>query len=329
MMNPFYELTKSGQARRLRRLALNALDCYDLNVVSLDLLTNQTNTIFKLKTIAGDQRILRVTAPEGGHTADHVTAEIDWLLALTRDTSLIVPRPLPARNGDLVIKAGAAGVPDERFCVIFKWMPGSNLARYLSYQNISRLGELSARLHAHTRNYCPPANLDLLVYDRPCPFPESLDLFERAYTSLFTEPQQILFDQWLQRIQKAIDRLTSSGDRRQIIHGDLHQWNVRYYHGELSPFDFEDLLWGWPVQDISTSLYYFIDQPDFGEMRSAFETGYRRIAPWPEKAEGEINSFIGARGIGLINYVLHYGNQWGVDPCEFATRIEKRLKRLA
>ena len=44
-----------------------------------------------------------------------------------------------------------------------------------------------------------------------------------------------------------------------ILHNDLHQWNVRIYRGRLSPIDFEDLMWGWPVQDIATTLYYHLD----------------------------------------------------------------------
>ena len=54
--------------------------------------------------------------------------------------------------------------------------------------------------------------------------------------------------------QEAIDRLQASAESMRLLHGDLHQWNVRSYRGVLSPIDFEDLMLGWPVQDIATTL---------------------------------------------------------------------------
>ena len=54
--------------------------------------------------------------------------------------------------------------------------------------------------------------------------------------------------------QEAITRLQASGEPLRLLHGDLHPWNVRSYRGVLSPIDFEDLMLGWPVQDIATTL---------------------------------------------------------------------------
>lgn len=110
-----------------------------------------------------------------------------------------------------------------------------------------------------------------------------------------------------------------------ILHGDLHQWNVRISRGMLSPIDFEDLMLGWPVQDIATTLYYFFDET-YSVFREAFRTGYSQIAPWPERYPGEIDSFIAARGLGMANLVLNDPSLIGNSPPnEFIQRIEKRL----
>ena len=78
-MKSFRNLTELGQARRLRPLAWNALQQYDLEVARLHLVTNDLNCIFRIDTTQGEKYILRVTLPEGGHTRDHVAAEMDWL----------------------------------------------------------------------------------------------------------------------------------------------------------------------------------------------------------------------------------------------------------
>jgi Ser/Thr protein kinase RdoA (MazF antagonist) len=328
-MKSFQDLTTRGQARRLRQLALDALKSYDLDFAGLRLISNETNCIFEIKTHSGERWILRVTLPEGGHTRDHITAEMDWLSALAGETTLQVPRPLPARNGRLVVEAGAAGVPEARFCGIFSWVPGTDLANHLTRGNLMRLGQLSAQLHEHARTYQPPENLGLFKFDRPFPFPEPVILFEPRFNDSITGAQRLLFQHWLERVQNALDWLAASGEPMRIIHGDLHQWNVRISRQGLSPIDFEDLMWGWPAQDIATTLYYLLDETDYDAKRAAFEEGYRSVSPWPEHYPGEINTFIASRGLGLFNFVLNNGDLLHITPQDFANRIEKRLANLA
>jgi Ser/Thr protein kinase RdoA (MazF antagonist) len=327
-MKPYSELTVRGQARRLRTLALNALKHYKLELARLSLVTNDMNGIFRVDTRDGRKYILRVTLPEGGHTRAHVAAEMDWLAALARDTNLSVPRPLPAKDGSLVVEASASGVPEARLCEIFSWVNGKDLAEDMSAVNISKLGELMAGLHAHALIYHPPAELSLLRFDRVFPFPEPVVLFDEKFSALFPAKRRAIYEKAITWAQDSIDRLKASGEPMRILHGDLHQWNVRNARGVLSPIDFEDLMLGWPVQDIATTLYYF-DAENFSALRSTFQSGYERYSPWPEKRAGEIDSFIAARGLGLANFILNDPNPaWKEKAGEFVERVEKRLRGL-
>jgi len=327
-MKSFSTLTVLGQARRLRTLALNALQSYDLDVARLRLVTNEFNGIFRVDTTDGQKFILRVTLPEGGHDLDHVAAEMDWLAALARDTTLSVPRPLPARDGRLVVEAAAPGVPQPRLCEIFSWVPGKNLSECMTEANIANLGELMARLHAHALAYHPPSELSLLKFDRVFPFPEPVVLFDAPYAALFPPERRGVYEEAIARAQQSIDRLQASGEAMRILHNDLHQWNVRVARGVLSPIDFEDLMLGWPVQDIATTLYYFGSE-NYEARRAAFQDGYTRISPWPERHPGEIDSFIAARGFGLANFILNDPNpDWKSKAGEFVESVEKQLRRL-
>lgn len=298
---------------------------YKLDVARVRLITNDMNGIFRLDTRDGRKFILRVTQPEGGHNRDHVVAEMDWLAALARDTDLSVPRPLPAKDGSLVIEAGAGGIPEARLCEIFSWVEGKDLAEDMSEFNVSKLGELMAGLHEHASTYHPPSELSLLRFDRVFPFPEPVLLFEKAFSPLFPAARRVVYERGIAWTQESIDRLKASGEPMRIIHGDLHQWNVRNQRGALSPIDFEDLMLGWPVQDIATTLYYF-GSKDFTRLRDAFQEGYTRRSPWPERHAGEIDSFIAARGLGLANFILNDPNPaWRGKAGEFIERVEKRL----
>ncbi len=329
-MKAYTDLTERGQARRLRPLALNALAQYDLPVARLRLITNSFNGIFRLDTRGGDKFVLRITWPPGGHTRDHVTAEMDWLAALARDTLLHVPRPLAARDGAFIVEASAPGVPEPRLCQVFSWVPGVNLAKHITPANLFKLGALMAGLHQHALAYRPDPNLDLLRFNRVIPFSEPLLLFEPEHAALMPPARRALFQEAWARAQDAIDRLTASGEPMRILHGDLHQWNVRWFRGQLFPIDFEDLIWGWPVQDIGVSLYYFIGREDYPALRAAFQAGYESIAPWPEHTPGEVNAFICARALMMVNFVLSDPNAyWKTEAPPFFERVEGRLRNLA
>jgi Ser/Thr protein kinase RdoA (MazF antagonist) len=327
-MKPYSMLTLHGQAQRLRQLAMNALTHYDLDVARLRLLTNDMNGIFRIDTADGRKFVLRVTLPEGGHTLEHVTAEMDWLAALARDTQLSVPQPLPARDGSLVVEASAQGVPEARLCVVFSWVKGNDLADDLSADNLVRLGELMAQLHIHALNYHPPNQQALLHFDRVFPFPEPVLFFEEKYSLLFPPERRAVFEEAIAWVQDSIDRLQASGEPARILHGDLHQWNVRNRRGVLSPIDFEDLMLGWPVEDIATTLYY-LPQESSPAWRAAFEAGYCRHSLWPERQAGEIDSFIAARALGLANFLLNDPNPaWKSKAADFLERVEGRLREL-
>lgn len=327
-MKPYRNLTELGQARRLRPLVWNALQQYDLPVARLRLVTNEMNGIFRVDTTRGEKYILRVTLPQGGHTRDHVSAEMDWLRALASDTALNVPRPLAAKDGSLVVEAGGPGVPELRLCAIFSWVPGADLGDHLSTANMAKLGELMAQLHRHALSYRPPDGLELLHFDRVFPFTEPVRLFEERYADLFPPERRAVYEQAIAWVQTAIDRLKASGEPMRILHNDLHQWNVRIWRGRLSPIDFEDLMWGWPVQDIATTLYYHLNDSFFA-VRDAFQEGYTRVSPWPERYPGEVGAFLAAQGMMLANFILEDPNPaWKIQAPEFIARIEKRLRGL-
>ncbi len=110
-MRDFYELTCRGRAKRLRDVALAALERYDLNVTRVRLVTNDFNGIFRLDTHDGQKSILRVCLPEGGHSLAEIRSEMMWLAALRRDTELGVPKPLATAEGELVTTLEVPG-PD-------------------------------------------------------------------------------------------------------------------------------------------------------------------------------------------------------------------------
>ena len=328
-MKDFYELTPRGRALRLRRMALLALIHYRLDVRRVRLLTNEFNGIFRVDLAGGDKVILRVCLPEGGHSLEEIRSEMMWLAALDRDTDLGVPRPMPTRDGALVTTVELPGVPQARHCVVFGWMPGPDLADRLTAENISRMGELAAQLHEYAGSFVPPDGFWLRTKDKVCSFGEPVVLFDDEHRDLYTERDYSLFRASFEHVQHTIDALWATAHKPRVIHNDLHQWNVKIYRERPYALDFEDLMWGFPVQDIAVTFYSLLGNESVPEFREAFRCGYTRYRAWPEQVEGQLNALIAGRGLMLANFVLQDPHpEWREQAPAFVERTGNLLRSL-
>jgi len=330
-MKDFYQLTYRGRALRLRRMALAALQHYDLDVKRVRLLSNDLNGIFRVDLSSGGKLVLRVCLPEpeSGHSLPEIRSEMMWLDALSRDTDLGVPTPLVNQDGALVTTMEVEGVPQARHCVVFGWIPGPDLADRLTLENVERMGSLSAQLHAHAETFRPPPEFSIKTADSVFPFGDENLLFDEAYRNLVPPDRRDLFQRTILRVEAALGALYADRRGRRVLHYDLHQWNVKVFRGKLYALDFEDLMWGYPVQDIAITFYYWQDLAQFGELREAFRRGYTQHAGWPEQVRGQIDTFIGARGLDLANFVLEDPSlEWRQNAPAFLERTESRLRAL-
>jgi Ser/Thr protein kinase RdoA (MazF antagonist) len=316
-MKPFHQLTARGQTRRLRQLALAALRQYDLPWKEVRSLANLFNTLFRINGGDGRVYVLRVNLPNW-RSREEIQAEMHWLAALRARTTLGVPQPLPNRAAQLVTRAAVLGVPEPRYCSIFSWVPGKNLAQRQSVENYIKLGAFMAQLHLQAADYVLPSGCQLEVHHTVLLSKQPNRLFDGSAGSVITPAQEELFRLVYGRVETALRRLYQEKGAPRILHADLHQGNVRISHGRLHAIDFDDCLLGHPIQDIGISLFYLLGQPRYPQLRDAFQQGYTRYRPWPEDYPGQLDTLIVGRGLQLVNFFLNSSNP---QHQEFAPRF--------
>jgi Ser/Thr protein kinase RdoA (MazF antagonist) len=321
-MKPYDELTRRGKLRRLRQVVLAALADYDLHVAQVRFLVIHTNTMFRVDAEDGTRYVLRIYSDEETTLREN-EAEMFWLKALKRDTNLGITEPVPRRDGRFISVVSVAGVPSDRRCVLFKWVPGRTLEHHLSAQNHFKLGQLLARLHNHARTLNPlPASIQPKSWDKVFYYPDEPVVYDStAYQHLFPPYRVALLNRVIERAEKVLDLLFADKEGRMLIHGDLHYWNVHLYRGQLYAIDFEDIMLGYPVQDIAVTLSYGRAWPDYPEWRAAFREGYTRQRAWPEESESVIQTLMAARTVMFVNYVAR------IDPSPLEY-IEKKCEAL-
>lgn len=320
-MKQWDQLTEAGQIRRLRPLALAALGSYPITPTELRLVGGFTNVIFRVDTSNGPYA-LRVDL-HGDHSDEDVINELTWLGAIADETDLDVARFIATSDGAPFTYAEARGVPGPRRCVLFEWIPGRPLADRLSEAGYYDLGRMAAGLHQHGSGFDPPHRP--LTWDRIFYWPEEVDpvvIYEPHMEKHIDPVRRGILDRATELIEPAFAKLDPA--TAQMIHGDLHPWNVHSYRSRLIAFDFEDVTWGHPVQDVAITLFYERTNPAYGDLRTAFGEGYRSLAPWPVTYEGELERFMAARSVMFVNYVANLRD----DPSEFYAAVFPRLERF-
>ncbi|HEX6947631.1 MAG TPA: phosphotransferase [Acidimicrobiia bacterium] len=290
------------EASRLLPLARRVLTRYHYPVRSVSHLATHSNIMYRVETTAGVQMVLRVGSAHG-NTRSNIDFEVAWLAALARDTDLEVVRPLPTRSGDLVVDEFDPTVEKERACVLFSWIPGEPLGAGGPF-GYRMLGEVSATLHQHGATWRPVYPEAMRHWDRVFYYGSEIDpvvIANPMYDHIFDNAIRQTLSRAGEVAERVIFESWRSG-RPQVVHGDLHEWNVHLAGGRIHVFDFEDLMMALPAQDIAISLYHSRTRPDRDQIQAAFRKGYEMVAEWPVADDEQLDGFMAARQVLLMNY---------------------------
>ena len=278
--------------------------------------------MFYLQTADSQKYVLRIYSNEETTLREN-QAEMFWLDALKRDTPIKVTEPVSRRDGRYITPVKVAGVPGEQRCVLFKWVPGRTLEHYLTPKYYYKLGQTLARLHTHAETLNPlPVHIQPKKWDKVFYYPDEPVVYNTAaYKHLFPPERVALLDEVIKRANKVLEDLYKNPEGQILIHGDLHYWNVHVYRGELTIIDFEDVMLGYPVQDIAITLYYGRDLETYTALQTALKQGYSSLRLWPAKDSEQLATLMAARSANFINYVAR------IEPNPQAF-IERRCESL-
>lgn len=234
---------------------------------------------------------------QGYHRREEIASELAWLTALQDLPGLNAVRPIPGAEG-LVTER------DGRFIVAFapipgqELQPGDDLARWFA-----PLGEITARLHLHSRQWTPPPGFTRKRWDvetilGPAPHwghwrqAQGLDrdgeaLLARATDALAT-------------------KLSSHGTGPEsfgLIHADLRLANLMTDGESLTAIDFDDCGFGWWAYDLAAALSFIETDPRLPDLIARWCDGYARIAPLCAEDRAMIPALIFLRRVLLTAWL--------------------------
>jgi len=291
-----------AEATRLLPLAERVLTRYPYAVREVSHLATHTNVQFRVVAESGEQFVLRAGTPHS-NSRTNIDVEVAWLDALRQETDLEVVRPIRSTDGSLIVDEYDEELGKERACVLFSWVPGQPMGEGSGTFAYRLLGAMSASLQQHGRQWAPPRGAHMRIWDEVFYYREEdpVILHTPKYSHLFDMDRLRTIEKALRLSQDVIVTSYESG-LPQVVHGDLHEWNVHLAVSRIHAFDFEDVMIALPAQDASISLYKSRTSEIKDDIRTAFRKGFESVAEWPIVDERQLDGFHAARQVMLMNY---------------------------
>jgi len=292
-----------AEATRLLPLAERVLGRYAFKHRQIEHLVTHSNVMFRVVADNGNQMVLRVGTPHANYRSN-IVIEVSWLDAIRKETGLDVVQPIATSDGELIVDEFDESIEKERACVLFSWVPGRPMGDGSGSFAYRLLGSMCASLQHHGRTWMPPTPERMRLWDEVFYYRQDFDpviIQNPKYGHLFTGPRAATIRKAIQLAQRVLDDSYAKAVP-QVVHGDLHEWNVHIASSRLYALDFEDLMWALPAQDASICLYSSRNSEMKEDIRAAFRKGFESIAPWPIVDESQLDGFHAARQIMLMNY---------------------------
>ena len=291
-MSSFDQMTTEDQIASLTDCVEAILATYDLGPHQAESINHEYNSTFKVTTADGTRFALRVNV-NSQRTAANLAAEVFWVNSITE---VKTPKPVATKTGELSSQAWHEASGRSLNAVLYTWLDGEELGDEPTDEQLKAAGVAMAKLHETAAQIKLPPGVEL---------PDLSDFFWGGNDLLLSQQSKLSPDERAQitafksRVDQVIACL-SEGSKPQLLHADIHPWNLMWHEGELAVFDFDDSGIGLPVQDLATSLYYL----DTDEQEQAFIDGYSTVRQLPSHTANQMKLLKLHRRVLLLNYLF-------------------------
>lgn len=233
----------------------------------------------------------------GYHSQQEIASELAWLTALQDLPGLNAVRPVPGAQG-LVTQV------ENRFLVAFapidgeELQPGDDLSRWFA-----PLGEITARLHLHARQWTPPQGFTRKRWDVETilgPNPH----WGHWRQAQGLDPQgEMLLARAAEALATKLRAYGTGPETFGLIHADLRLANLMVNDDRLTTIDFDDCGFGWWAYDLASALSFIETDPCLPDLIARWVEGYARVASLRPEDRATIPSLIFLRRVLLTAWL--------------------------
>ena len=304
-MTDFDGLSHEEQLPLLLELAETATSAYALpSDLVVKLINLSENATYKVETLDGRRWALRIHR-DGYHSKDAIASELNWLMDLRKSEVVTTPAPVKGRDGEIIQVISHSRMKRPRHIVLFDWEAGAEPAIGDDLvKPFKVLGEVTARMHKHTRTWKRPPWFTRLTWDFETSLGDNNPHWGRWRDGMGVDAaKEKLFGRAVDLIGKRLNAYGKSADRFGLIHCDLRLANLLMDGSTVKVIDFDDCGFGWYMYDAATPLSFYEHEPHVPELVAAWTDGYRSISTLSKANEAEIHTFVMLRRLLLVAWI--------------------------
>ena len=300
----FDQLPHAAQLPVLQGLAVRATQNYALpGGLTVQLINLSENATYVVQAPDGQRWALRIHR-DGYHSRAAIASELAWLQELRRAGIVVTPVPVAGRDGEVIQIVGHPRMRAARHVVLSDWEAGAEpgIGQDLT-QPFEALGEATARMHRHTRDW-----------QRPTWFTRPFWNFDTALGAMphwgrwrdgigVDADRAALFGRAVAVIGRRLAAYGQGSDRFGLIHCDLRLANLLVDGAAVKVIDFDDCGFSWFMYDAATPISFYEHEPQVPDLIDAWKAGYRRAAVLAPEDEAEIPTFILLRRLLLVAWI--------------------------
>lgn len=265
---------------------------------------SENATFIAASPYSGEKVIIRVHRPDY-HTKQEIESELIWVNSLKDQGIVSTASPLPLSSGEkiAVLNNGTT----QRLAVGFEYLNGNEPAPENDLRdNFYTLGEITAKLHAHSKVWAIPIGFKRKVWDFDSML-GSRPLWGdwRDAIGLDHSGRKIL-KRTVERLCRQLEGYGKSRQRFGLIHADLRLANLLVDQEKLSVIDFDDCGYSWFMYDFAAAISFMEEDRQIPELLESWIQGYRSQAPLAEEDEAAIPMFIMLRRILLTAWLASH-----------------------
>jgi Ser/Thr protein kinase RdoA (MazF antagonist) len=301
----FDALSQHEQLAILLDVAKSALRHFDVpDDVAVKMINLSENATYGVEAADGRRWALRIHR-QGYHSKAAISSELAWMMDLRASGVVVTPNPLKGRNGAIIQEISHKALAEPRYVVLSDWESGKEpgIGEDLA-KPFEILGEVTARMHAHARQWQRPSYFERFTWD----FETSLG-YQKPHWGRWRDgmgvdaPKVKLFGRAVELIGKRLASYGKGNQRFGLIHCDLRLANLLIDGNAVKVIDFDDCGYGWYMYDAATPVSFYEHEPQVPELIEAWKIGYRKAGVLSREDEVEIPTFIMLRRLLLVAWI--------------------------
>ena len=308
MADAFEQLDEQTKKQHLLDVATRALPLWDVpEGASLSLLNISENATYRIDHRALSAPLILRVHRTGYHTRDGIRTELAWTKALQAEANVETPQAIPSRVGELIESIATPALGEERFVVMFEFIPGSEPNEDELIEPFHRLGAIAARMHSHARTWSRPSYFERLVWDVETTIGPKGNWGDWRAAPGLNKQSTAKLQQMADLIKQRLDAFGKGPDRFGLAHADLRLANLLEHEGQTRVIDFDDTGVTWFMYDFATAVSFMEDRDDMPALIDSWVGGYRTVSPLSEEDVNELPTFLMLRRLAILAWIGSHG----------------------